>query len=64
MKCFHPTCAKRAPYDTLFRINAKGQPAVMACWEHRKNTDRAPDPELDDFVRMLEGSPKRRGNDQ
>lgn len=39
MKCFQPTCARSAPRDTLFRVNAKGGPGVWACAEHRLERD-------------------------
>lgn len=45
MKCFF--CA-RSPMtgDTVFRINAKGQPGIWACREHTAQTDVAIDPKV------------------
>lgn len=54
MKCFHPTCSKAAPRDTLFRINAKGTDPIWACHQHKHLTDRKPDPELDRIVAAVE----------
>lgn len=44
MKCFR--CPKAAPEFDLFRVNAKGVPAVWACGEHRLERDA----ELDRIV--------------
>lgn len=54
MKCFRSECAKAAPRDTLFRVNAKGRPGIWACAAHRLERD----PELDAIVKELEA---RRG---
>lgn len=57
MKCFHPRCTVNPETGgTLFRINAKGQPAIWACREHRAQTDRRPDKELDTVVGIIEQS--------
>lgn len=52
MKCF--ACDRRGPEHSLFRVNAKGQPGIWACWEHKRNADAMPDPELERIVRELE----------
>jgi hypothetical protein len=56
MKCFHPTCTvSPRTGGAVFRINAKGQPAIWACREHMKATDAPPiDPVVDEIVRTLE----------
>jgi len=46
MKCFYPMCDKRAPRDSLFRVNAKGQSGIWACSDHIKNTDAKVDPRV------------------
>lgn len=54
--CFHPQC-NRGPAttgDSVYRINAKGQPGIWACEEHRENTDAPRDPELDRITKILE----------
>lgn len=53
--CFHPMCNKSLPEHTLFRMNAKGVEGIWACWEHKKNTDAKPDPELERIVMAIEG---------
>lgn len=56
-KCFHPMCTRGpASGHALFRINAKGRPAVMACREHMKNTDGKIDPGVDKLVSIIDGS--------
>lgn len=55
MKCFHPMCTVTPQTGgTLFRINAKGQPGLWACREHRANTDAPKDRELDRIVDAIE----------
>jgi len=57
-KCFHPMCDKKFPRDSLFRVNAKGQPGIWACLHHIKNTDKSPDPLLETIVQILERNNK------
>jgi hypothetical protein len=45
MKCFK--CDARAPYATLYRVNAKGQPGIWACFKHRIEPDRELDAIID-----------------
>lgn len=35
-------CKKGAPYVSLYRINAKGQPGLWACSKHVSQTDAPP----------------------
>lgn len=50
---------RKGPSDgvSIFRINAKGQPGVWACREHKKMTDAPRDDALDNIVRVLEPKP-------
>lgn len=54
MRCFR--CEKSAPEHTLYRVNAKGRPAVWACRSHRLE----PDMELDATIAEIENM--RRGH--
>jgi len=51
MNCHKRGCDKRAPENTLYRVNAKGRPGVWACHEHRLE----PDAELDGIVAAVQG---------
>ena len=53
MKCF--VCGKGPPNGpSVFRVNAKGQPGVWACDEHRRHADKQADPKTIAVVRELE----------
>ncbi len=54
MKCFYPQCGRKAPKDTLYRINAKGSSGVWACKEHLKNTDAKVGPAVGEIIILLE----------
>ena len=53
-KCFHPQCDKKLPEDSLFRINAKGQPGIWACIDHIKHSDKKIDPIVKQLVFLFE----------
>jgi hypothetical protein len=50
MNCHKKGCDKRAPQDTLYRVNAKGRPGIWACQAHRLE----PDEELDGIVAAVQ----------
>lgn len=55
MKCFYPMCnVSLQNGGTLFRVNKKGTPAVLACRRHIKNTDATISPEVDKVVKAIE----------
>lgn len=58
MKCFRPWCQRCAPYDTLYRVNAKGKPGIWACNEHRIEPDMELDVILEEIERYRQGHAK------
>lgn len=58
MKCFK--CDASAPTVTLYRVNAKGRPAVWACNAHRIEPDMDLDVTIAEIERMRRGHAIRR----
>lgn len=56
-KCIHPMCrVSPRTGGQVFRVNAKGQPAIWACREHLRQTDAQPIHETVDLLaRAVEG---------
>lgn len=55
----HGCCAvcDKGPSDgvSVYRMNAKGQPGLWACNEHKDQFDGRVDPEILEITRALEG---------